>query len=72
MIEWQPIETAPKNKEILLSHKNKETGRMFARIGWWDGIWWGMSIHGLVEFVDQPIYWAPINLPEIDNNPIKG
>jgi hypothetical protein len=54
MSDWQPIKTAPKDREILLTN-----GRTYVRIGNW--AWrrevWSVDI---VVAVDDPTHWLPL------------
>lgn len=64
--EWQPIETAPKDKKIILACREVEIGR-------WDDdsfskkprpFWNRWSVFGVSrERANQPTHWMP--LPEL-------
>lgn len=59
MINWQPIETAPKDAtQILLIRCNE------AIVSWWGRKAW-TNLQGWVNWpmAESPTHWAPINLP---------
>jgi hypothetical protein len=60
-MEWQPIETAPKDYRIILACPN-EVDRQFAFITWWvrREERWANNIYEV-----EPYYWLPV--PELPN-----
>lgn len=61
-MQWQPIETAPIHKSVLLSFNGKDAYTGIQDNG--DGLWY----HGGYE-VPMPIYWMP--LPSVPVLPIE-
>ena len=68
-MQWQPIETAPKDGTPIIGYQPERTPSIFEI--WWqpnyilddDGIWHG----GWDDYYDlehEPMYWKPINPPE--------
>lgn len=72
---WQPIETCPRNKSVLLFLPNTE----HYGPGIWRGILvdmgTGLRFHGTAwacgrDFEDEPTHWMP--LPDVPNTELSG
>ena len=53
-LQWQPIETAPKDKVLLLYAAS------YIEIGWWDEDeenWWARHA---TEYPSRPTHWMPL------------
>ena len=64
MSEWQPIETAPKDRRgyVLLCDKKIEIGgNLF--IGWWDGRKWRIDFSPRWQHAITPTHWMPLPEP---------
>ncbi len=57
MSEWQPIETAPKDREIILAGQWLMTGGWEVRSGQWLATRWPFVGQG------QPTLWQPLPPP---------
>lgn len=63
MIDWQPIETAPKDGvSILAFHPSPYTGGRIATMIW-DGTGWRADIHSFVKL--RPTHWMPLPKPPV-------
>jgi hypothetical protein len=77
-IEWKPIESAPKDRQVLLWFNSTESdlrhGRKKGkcRVGWWKesglsrGDWWVFTAGGLLVMPQLPDFWAGIEVPSED------
>lgn len=72
-MEWQPIETAPKNQQIiLLLTQPHNCGEAYAHFGFWGSAyddekpnwrdWWDISDNGDFRFLN-PTHWMPVPPP---------
>lgn len=65
MSEWQPIETAPKDAELLLLYDEQEG----VRAGFWDAVeispagWIATETQGLTCGRMEPTHWMPLPDP---------
>ncbi len=59
MSEWKPIETAPKDHDLVLLYRLGDG----VRPGYWDETYWlATETQGLTGGLMQPTHWMP--LPE--------
>lgn len=59
-MNWQPIESAPKNTDILLYwHDNVWIGRFYQGSGYWSLCDYG----GFEDGEDAPTHWMPLPEP---------
>jgi hypothetical protein len=70
MIEWQPIETAPRDSLVLLGTESDpyvDTHMFFVGLGWSykDGFWSAEK-----KDIIFPSHWAPINSPIASATPV--
>lgn len=68
-MEWQSIETAPKDGEMVLIAHNTLRGGALIRESWLeDGVWYFMSGQGLTPLTGEyrPTHWMPLPPPPID------
>ena len=78
MIDWQLMETAPKDGTSILLYLPELRGGHRVQIGHWSKTehrehdvvtyksekwWWGSVLGGILGKEPEPTYWAPINLP---------
>lgn len=61
MIDWQPIETAPKDGTIVLLWCVDDHCPATAVSGFWDETMW---LHRSIYAYASPTHWAPISPPE--------
>ena len=59
---WQPIETAPKGKELILYFPAEQTRRGDLRFGAWIKV-----DRYPVSFPRQPTHWMPLPEPPTDD-----
>ena len=63
---WQPIETAPKDAELLLLYDEQEES---VRAGFWDAVevspaaWTATETQGLTCGIIKPTHWMPLPDP---------
>lgn len=74
MTEWQPIETAPKDKKfvdlwVTYNCFGKERGDRFTDCYWWEGKWHRNS-HVLEETTVTPTHWMRVGKPKDNANDI--
>jgi hypothetical protein len=62
MMEWQPIETAPKFDRFWICGWKKPTRSL-------QGYWWFEEYDG--ENLDGALYWCPIVLPDFPSPPVQ-
>lgn len=66
-MNWQPIETAPKDKIILLGTESDpfvDKHMFFVDIGWWYGKFSKCEFWSVTDDdVCNPSHWAPIESP---------
>lgn len=71
-MEWQPIETAPKDgTPILLSCVRDRTGKRCVALAWWDGGMWADAMYwsdadqqfSIPLFVSNTTHWMPLPTP---------
>lgn len=58
-MEWQPIETAPKDGELLVYWVCRETGEGFRAVAAWSQWGWISDGDGLI----YPTHWMPLPAP---------
>ncbi len=70
MTDWQPIETAPKQKVVLLwALTDTDTGNWKMATGYWmpgyaeDPGGWTWEGRRLMPYDAQPTHWMPLPLP---------
>ena len=56
--EWQPIETAPKDRRIIIGYPGEEPNAAI-----WTGTAWSEAAFLGVVFDPQPIFWQPMPEP---------
>ncbi len=69
MIDWQPIETAPKNRDIILTD-----GKLVSQGGWISDLDQGAEYEGQIGMagwwsvagVEKPTHWTPLPEPSKD------
>lgn len=62
MSEWQPIETAPKDRSVLLAAWVASGPYYVREVGWWeeaDGGFWSFPSEGV------PTHWMPLPEPPL-------
>lgn len=61
-MEWQPIETAPKDGTVVMGFDEKLPTRglspPIACIRWFDTAWWGTTGDSIVML--RPTHWMPL------------
>lgn len=63
-MEWQPIETAPKDGTQILAPLT--LGGIMAVVSWWDGMW-REGTNGL-GLKNEPSHWMPLPDAPKDTN----
>ena len=70
MTEWQPIETAPKNGELILLSPAFDRPYAIGRWAWeyGDGLWFMDSV-GTLCGIWKPTHWMPLPEPPKEPQP---
>lgn len=63
MSEWQPIETAPRDRSSVLLYEDEMTG-LGPFIGYWTGVQW-LPLTASKSWETQPTHWMPLPTPPV-------
>jgi hypothetical protein len=66
MMEWQPIDTAPDETDVIVANPDRISGEFHVSIAWRhceSGKWWRPNIGPLPASYIMPTHWMPLPAP---------